>query len=268
MASTNEERARHHPDRRRGRRRFGRRGVQGAARRLRRQRRAARQGRRPRWPEARLSAARRGARHARPDLHARRAAPGPPQPVLRRHHGRRERRRSSGRSTRRCSASASRPTTETALVDAMIDRQMDGLILIGPRMPRRRARRRSPRASRRSSIGLPPAAGRQTSTPSTTTIELGGDAGRAASRSRPATATSPTCRSSCRRRPRGDGHRRSASSGYRAAMQELGPRPPHPGRAGAADLARDRRSRRGTCCSRATGPRRSSAGPTSSRSRC
>ena len=45
-------------------------------------------------------------------------------------------RRWSARSTSRCSASASRAaTTEHALIDAMVDRQIDGVILIAPRMP-------------------------------------------------------------------------------------------------------------------------------------
>ena len=85
---------------------------------------------------ARLSAARGGARHARADLHPR-LAPVPDihnpffADIMAGVNAALER-----RNTRRCSAWASRPSRiEKALIEAMIDRQMDGIIMIGPRMP-------------------------------------------------------------------------------------------------------------------------------------
>ena len=110
-------------------------------------------------------------------------------------------------------------TTEHALVDAMIDRQMDGVILIGPRIPTEELdadRRAHPdRDHRAASAGR-----RRISTPSTTTTS---SAARWSSAicTRPATATSPICRWIFLL-PLSAMTFAQREKGYRAAMKELG----------------------------------------------
>ena len=132
---TGQERTRNHPDRRRGCRRLGRGRLQSPARCLWRQRRPARP--RPgldRQLGYRPHAAARGMRGQTytlgfliPDLR---------NPFFCRHPGRRERRAGAHpvpdppRRQR-----FHRPRSRLALLDAMMDRQMDGIMVIGPRIP-------------------------------------------------------------------------------------------------------------------------------------
>ena len=86
---------------------------------------------------ARLPAARRGPGHARPDLHHRRDAARHPQPLLPRDP--RRRRPSGSRDTDYqvlLGPGCNGEKAEARVTDAMIDRSMDGMVLIAPISPR------------------------------------------------------------------------------------------------------------------------------------
>ena len=85
--------------------------------------------------QARLPAARGGARHARADLYARRAVAGSHNPFFADIVAGIDEALVRTQYQTLLGVGQAAATTEHAVVEAMIDRQMDGLILIGPRLP-------------------------------------------------------------------------------------------------------------------------------------